>query len=198
MSELNMTCWLGARVKCPRLGRQVLMYRFLHASRSRIVAALCAAVLIAAIPTQAHAQSDGGEIPAVMKAPVCCLYMWGPTWMWLTWVSDSDDVESDRAEVRYIRENAEDKSDEQWTVETADASWYHEINGLERDVRYVIQVRVGNEQGFGPWSDSLTERSRSRPQPIHRPTVTVGDGSLKVTWPQFSDAADIDYTGYYI
>ncbi len=62
----------------------------------------------------------------------------------------------------------------------------------------MIQVRVGNEQGFGPWSDSLTDRSRSRPQPIHRPTVTVGDGSLKVTWPQFSDAADIDYTGYYL
>ena len=89
-------------------------------------------------------------------------------------------------------------SDEQWTVETADTDYYHWVEGLERNVRYAFQVRSGNEQGFGPWSESLTDRTRTRPEPIHNPTVTRGDGSLKVRWPQFADADDIDYIGYYV
>ena len=117
--------------------------------------------------------------------------------MLLIWIPEGD-VSSDRAEVRYIREDATDMSDENWTVETADTDYYHWVEGLERNVRYVFQVRSGNEHGFGPWSESLTDRTRTRPAPIHKPTVTRGDGSLKVRWPQFADADDIDYIGYYV
>ncbi len=86
--------------------------------------------------------------------------------MLLIW-SPEGDVSSDRAEVRYIREDATDMSDENWTVETSDTDYYHWVEGLERDVRYVFQVRSGNEYGFGPWSESLTDRTRTRPAPIH-------------------------------
>ncbi|WP_420445077.1 hypothetical protein [Candidatus Poriferisodalis sp.] len=175
-----------------------------HVPWKRIAAALFVAVFIAAVPMHAQAQSGEGqalrevdENVAVMEAPSCCLYSWGTTWMLLIWVSGGD-VSSDRAEVRYIREDATDMSDEQWTVETADTDYYHWVEGLERNVRYVFQVRSGNEQGFGPWSESLTDRTRTRPEPIHNPTVTRGDGSLKVRWPQFADADDIDYIGYYV
>ena len=136
-------------------------------------------------------------------APTCCLYSWGSTWMWLNWMAESSHDyhgnEITYAEVRYIREDVENKeNDDNWTVVRAETDWQHEITGLELNVVYRYQVRVGSVAGTSPWSDSFAERARTRPSPIYRPTLTPGDGSLSVSWPQLPDSDDIDYTGYYV
>lgn len=178
----------------------------------RGLAVVCVAALVAAAPTVAHARSDGGgdaeeavaeETVYVTGAPTCCLYSWGPTWMWLTWVSESshDDQgnEITYAEVRYIREDAEEQEDDDnWTVVGAETDWQHKITGLELNVVYRYQVRVGSVAGTSPWSESFAERARTRPSPIYRPALTRGDGSLSVSWAQLPDSVDIDYTGYYV
>ena len=123
--------------------------------------------------------------------------------MWLTWVAESShDYQGNEityAEVRYIREDVEDKeNDDNWTVVTAETDWQHEITGLELHVVYRYQVRVGSVAGTSPWSESFAEGARTRPSPIYRPTLTRGDGSLSVSWPQLPDSDVIDYTGYYV
>ncbi|WP_419553555.1 fibronectin type III domain-containing protein [Candidatus Poriferisodalis sp.] len=180
------------------------------ATRMRVTAVLCVVVLcvatlVVATPTQVHAQSDPlteEETDYVTGAPTCCMYMWGDTWIWLTWVNasshDKHGNEITYAEVRYIREDVEDKSDENWTVVRAETDWQHEVTGLEFEVVYRYQIRAGSVAGVSPWSDSLIEGARTRPSPIYQPSLTVGDGSLVVSWAQLPDSDDIDYVGYEV
>ena len=62
-------------------------------------------------------------------------------------------------DLRYIRSDATDKSDSQWTV--VENAWIsgdleYTITGLEQEVAYDAQVRAGNDQGTGPWSTAVS------------------------------------------
>ena len=58
-------------------------------------------------------------------------------------------------DLRYIRSDASDKSDTNWTVK--DSIWSssaleYSLDGLTNSVGYEVQVRAVNAVGEGPWS----------------------------------------------
>ena len=66
--------------------------------------------------------------------------------------------------LRYIRSDAADKADSNWTeapVAGTTAPLSHVITGLEEDVKYDVQVRGVNAAGGGPWSESVDQTTAS-------------------------------------
>ena len=80
--------------------------------------------------------------------------------------------------LRYIRSDAPDKADANWTVvediwTTGSGSLSHELTGLTGGTQYDVQVRAVTGSGEGPWSpvDSVTTLADAR-----APTDFNGDG----------------------
>ena len=90
-------------------------------------------------------------------------------------------------DVRYIRSDAADKSDGEWTLTedvwtaTGGGDLEYTMSGLTGNVQYDVRVRAVNAEGDGPWSAVGTATP-----PIDRaPTidsVTPGDRSIIVGW----------------
>ena len=60
-------------------------------------------------------------------------------------------------DLRYIRDDATDKSDGNWSVETGmgtPSNRSYIITGLRGGVKYEIQLRAHNDSGHGPWSQA--------------------------------------------
>ena len=130
----------------------------------------------------------------------------------ITWSAPSDTGGSaiTSYDLRYIRSDATDKSDDRWTVR--EGIWssgllqygLNESTGfdLSGGVRYDVQVRAVNEVGTGPWSASETGTPRSPFQPVTVPgapaslLVTPGDGSLSIAWSAPADDGGADVTSY--
>ena len=80
-------------------------------------------------------------------------------------------------DLRYISDEATDRSDDQWTVVTgvgtlSDRS--HTITGLENAVKYEIQLRALNDSGHGPWSAAETITAE-----LNEPPVVTGNDDLE-------------------
>lgn len=105
-------------------------------------------------------------------------------------------------DLRYIRENASDKSDANWTQVTGAGSVStrnHTITGLTGGVEYEIQVRARNADGIGLWSES-TKGTPTVVKP-HAPSITAvtrGDRTLAVAWNAPSDNGGGAITAYDI
>ena len=66
--------------------------------------------------------------------------------------------------LRYIRSDAADKADSNWTevpVAGSTAPLSHVITGLAEDVKYDVQVRGVNAAGDGSWSESVDQTTAS-------------------------------------
>ena len=66
--------------------------------------------------------------------------------------------------LRYIRSDAADKADSNWTevpVARTTAPLSHVITGLAEDVKYDVQVRGVNAAGDGSWSESVDQTTAS-------------------------------------
>ena len=126
----------------------------------------------------------------------------------ITWSAPAEDGGSaiTSYDLRYIRSDATDRSDDSWTVR--EGIWssgllqygLNELTGfdLSSGVRYEVQVRAVNAVGNGSWSASETGTPRSPSQPVTVPSepaslvVTPGDGSLSIAWSAPADDGGAD------
>ena len=103
-------------------------------------------------------------------------------------------------DLRYIREDATDKSDANWSVETGvgtPSNRSYTITGLDGGVKYEFQLRAHNDSGHGAWSqaeaDEPTTATPSAPSII---SVTRGDRTLAVIWTVPTDNGGGAVTAY--
>ena len=79
-------------------------------------------------------------------------------------------------DLRYIREDATDKSDGNWTVETGagtPSNLSYTITGLIGGVKYEFQLRAHNDSGHGPWSQAVGDEPAT--------ARSVGAGPMSIT-----------------
>ena len=89
-------------------------------------------------------------------------------------------------DLRYIREDATDKSDDNWSVETGvgtPSNRSYTITGLRGGVKYEFQLRAHNGSGHGPWSEAGgDEPTTVAPSAPAITSITRGDRTLAVVW----------------
>ena len=89
-------------------------------------------------------------------------------------------------DLRYIREDATDKSDDSWSLETGvgtPSNPSYTITGLQGGVEYEIQLRAHNDSGHGPWSEAgADEPTTVKPSALAITSITRGDRTLAVVW----------------
>ena len=94
-------------------------------------------------------------------------------------------------DLRYIRDDAADKSDANWAVDTAvgtPSNRSHTITGLDGGEKYEFQLRAHNNSGHGRWSQAEADEPTTVPPPAPAiPSVTRGDRTLAVVWTAPSD-----------
>ena len=103
-------------------------------------------------------------------------------------------------DLRYIRKDATDKSDGNWTEETNVGSLTNRsytVTGLSGNVEYEIQLRARNSEGIGVWSGATTaEATIGKPSAPTISSVTRGDRTLAVVWAAPSDTGGGRITAY--
>ncbi len=91
-------------------------------------------------------------------------------------------------DVRYIRSDATDKADANWTV--LDNAWtsgalQYTITGLTNGVEYDVQVRAENSAGPGPWSATETGTPKQDDVPVtlqwEQTAIVVDEGAGTLT-----------------
>ena len=101
-------------------------------------------------------------------------------------------------DLRYIRADAPDLADENWTQVDAISSVAssHNITNLTNGLAYHTEVRAINGVGKGPWSERMTRTPAGPPGIPAVETVTNADASLVITWAAPEDDGGADITGY--
>ncbi len=103
-------------------------------------------------------------------------------------------------DLRYIREDATDKSDDNWSVETGvgtPSNRSYTITGLTGGVKYEFQLRAHNDAGPGPWSIAAgDEPTTVKPAAPAITDVIRGDRTLAVVWTAPADTGGGVITAY--
>ena len=103
-------------------------------------------------------------------------------------------------DLRYIRDDATDKSDANWSVETGVGTLSNRnytITGLEGGVKYEFQLRAHNDSGPGPWSQAeADEPTTVAPSAPSITGVTRGDRTLALVWTPPTDNGGGVITAY--
>ena len=103
-------------------------------------------------------------------------------------------------DLRYIRDDATDRSDDNWSVVTGvgtPSNRSHTITGLEGGVKYEFQLRAHNDSGHGPWSQAeADEPTTVAPSAPAITSITRGDRSLAVVWTAPADTGGGVITAY--
>ena len=103
-------------------------------------------------------------------------------------------------DLRYIQNDATDKSDDNWSVETGvgtPSNRSHTITGLESGVKYEFQLRAHNDAGHGPWSQAETDEPTTvAPSAPAITSITRGDRTLAVVWTAPADMGGGGITAY--
>ena len=103
-------------------------------------------------------------------------------------------------DLRYIREDATDKSDDNWSVVTGvetPSNRSYTITGLRGGVQYEIQLRAHNGSGHGPWSQAEAyEPTTVAPAAPAITSITRGDMTLAVVWTAPADTGGGVITAY--
>ena len=92
--------------------------------------------------------------------------------------SDNGGEQITQYDLRYIRNDATDKSDSEWTellavwTSTDGGSRQYTITGLTEGVEYDVQVRAENSNGSGPWSDTATAEPLSNDNKLSALTLS--------------------------
>ena len=102
----------------------------------------------------------------------------------VTWKAPSDTGQGSISayDVRYIRSDATDKSDDEWMSGTAGSSArQYTASGLTADEQYDVQVRAVNSGGDSPWSETATVTPITADASTIE-SITPGNGTLTVSW----------------
>ena len=103
-------------------------------------------------------------------------------------------------DLRYIREDATDESDDNWSVETGvgtPSNRSYTITGLRGGVKYEFQLRAHNDSGHGPWSQAAgDEPTTVAPAAPSITSLTRGDRTLAVVWTAPADTGGGVITAY--
>ena len=103
-------------------------------------------------------------------------------------------------DLRYIREDATDKSDDNWSVETGvgtPSNRSYTITGLRGGVKYEFQLRAHNDAGHGPWSQAeADEPTTVKPAAPTITSISRGDRTLAVVWTPPADTGGGVITAY--
>ena len=103
-------------------------------------------------------------------------------------------------DLRYIRDDVTDRSDDNWSVVTGvgtPSNRSHTIAGLVGGVKYEIQVRAHNDSGHGPWSEAqANEPTTVAPATPAITSITRGDRTLAVVWTAPADTGGGSITAY--
>ena len=103
-------------------------------------------------------------------------------------------------DLRYIREDATDKSDDNWSVVTGvgtPSNRSYTITGLRGGVKYEFQLRAHNDSGHGPWSQAEAEEPTTvAPSAPAITDVTRSDMTLAVVWTAPADTGGGVITAY--
>ena len=104
--------------------------------------------------------------------------------IWITWsppIADGGAAVTSY-DLRYIRDDASDKSADNWTYENALTGTSYTVDGLTNGVMYNIQVRAVNRVGSGAWSATFSETPRNLPPDAYDVSITPGNQTLTVEW----------------
>ena len=110
-------------------------------------------------------------------------------------------------DVRYIRRDAPDKADANWTLLRnlePNPIWKtleYTVSGLTNGVWYDLQGRAVNAVGPGPWSETFEQRPAGNPSAPVLDQVTGGDRTLTPGWRRPTSDGGVgivDYTWCYI
>ena len=109
----------------------------------------------------------------------------------VAWSAPGDDGGADITSygLRYIRSDAPDKADANWTEEQdagSSASLEYTITGLTNGVEYAVRVIAVNDVGDGPPSDEATATPRETTPP-ELSTATVDGATLTLTYDEALD-----------
>ncbi|WP_420444423.1 fibronectin type III domain-containing protein [Candidatus Poriferisodalis sp.] len=102
-------------------------------------------------------------------------------------------------DLRYIRSDAPDKADDNWTVNSSvwtSGALEHTRSGLTNGVDYDVQVRAVTVAGAGPWSGTLSGTPRTTPGAPTIDSVTPGDQALTMAWSAPDDTGGSPITDY--
>ena len=103
-------------------------------------------------------------------------------------------------DLRYIRDDAADKSDDNWTVDTGvgtPSNRSHTITGLKSGVKYEIQLRAHNDSGAGPWSPAEAAAPTTvAPSSPSISGITRGDRTVAVVWAAPADTGGAPIAAY--
>ena len=102
-------------------------------------------------------------------------------------------------DLRYIRSEAPNKADSNWTerdgIWTSGALEYT-VDSLTNGVGYDVQVRAVNVAGDGPWSAAASATPQTVTDAPTIDVITPGDGALAVSWSAPSDTGGSAITSY--
>ena len=125
-----------------------------------------------------------------------------PNQLWVAWRPPADDggAPPTHYDLRHIRSDATDKSDDNWTqVDDLTGDLEYTIIGLTSGVNYRVQVRAANRGGDGPWSLVVTlQPKHERPNPPGNISVTPSNGTLTVEWTPAPAKAGVTVAGYKV
>ena len=135
----------------------------------------CAALSVLMAAGQAGAQA--------LEAPAFDEVKAGTNSLDITWSAPAEDggVEIVAYDLRYIRSDALDKADANWTVEevwtTGDGTLEYELKELPDGTKYDLQVRADNGSD-GPWTDTREATTRDHSDSRSRATLLGLGGSV--------------------
>ena len=142
-----------------------------------------------------------GDPPEVPGAPTNTKAYSTGTAVDISWSAPADDGGADITsyDLRYIRNDAADKADANWTVRssvwTSGARRYAQT-GLAAGVLYDFQMRAVNSAGAGPWSATVNNTPSTPPgaPAIERSEWSVG--RIRVSWGAPDDDGGAPVTHY--
>ncbi len=126
----------------------------------------------------------------------------GDTYLTIGWEAPEDIGASaiTSYDLRYIRTDATNKADDNWTPKMriwSAGDLVYDLPGLTLDVGYDVQVRAVNTAGAGPWSDvSEGVTMTVAPGAPAIDSVVAGDGDFTVSWSAPARNGGAEITGY--
>ena len=141
--------------------------------------------------------SRGGSLP---DAPAIVVPITpGAASLMVSWTAPPGETGITSYDLRFIRSDAPDKADANWTGRNniwSSGALRYDLGGLTNGVSYDVLVRTVNAVGHGPWSPAATGTPRTTPGAPVIDSLIPGDGALNVGWSDPATDGGAEVTGY--